>query len=152
MTDTEPFPGLDVLLVEDNEDDVELVRRLLARSGLNARLHVATDIDEARQLLLDRVRPNAELQRVVLLDLELASADGRDILRWMQTQPKLGSLNAVVLTSSSEYHRINECLELGCRMYLLKPLDLADIANIVWGLRMHWQDETTSNDRTLEAA
>ncbi len=152
MAVAEPFPGLDVLLVEDNEDDVEIVRRLLARSGLPARLEVATDADEARALLLDRVRFNASLQRVVLLDLQLPSEDGRDILRWMQTQPKLSALHAVVLTSSADFDHINECLELGCRMYLLKPLDIADIANIVWGIRRHWQNGSGSGRPYLRAA
>ena len=138
MTATEPLVGLDVILIEDNEDDVELVRRLLARSGLSARLHVAMDADQARELLLGCGASNNYEQRVVLLDLQLPSEDGREILRWMRTEPKLGSLHAVVVTSSSEHERISECLELGCRMYLLKPIDIADVANIVWGIRRLW--------------
>jgi CheY-like chemotaxis protein len=129
---------LDVLLVEDNEDDVEQVRRLFARSAIEARLTVARDFCEARLLLARLGRSGRKRRSVVMLDLRLSPDDGRDILRWIKREPRLRSLPVVMLTSSPDTDHIEECFELGSEMYLIKPIDAADIANVVWGMQNFW--------------
>ena len=144
MIDPRPLPSLDIILVEDNEDDVEQVKRVLARSGLDARLLIALDGQEARDVLSRAKRASEapaegpQRSRLVLLDLQLPQADGRELLRWMKAEPALRSVPVVVLTGSAAQEPIRECLELGCQMYLLKPIDIADIANIVWGVGRFW--------------
>ena len=87
MSDLQQLPSLDIILVEDNEDDVEQVRRVLARSGLDARLLIAMDGQEARDVLSRAKRASEapaegpQRSRLVLLDLQLPQADGRELLR-----------------------------------------------------------------------
>ena len=144
MVDPQLLPALDIILVEDNEDDVEQVRRVLARSGLDARLLIAMDGQEARDVLSKAKRASeapgkgTQRYRLVLLDLHLPQVDGRDLLRWMKAEPALRSVPVVVLTGSAAQELIRECMELGCQMYLLKPIDIADIANIVWSIARFW--------------
>ena len=144
MVDPQLLPALDIILVEDNEDDVEQVRRVLARSGLDARLLIAMDGQEARDVLSKAKRASeapgkgTQRYRLVLLDLHLPQVDGRDLLRWMKAEPALRSVPVVVLTGSAAQELIRECMELGCQMYILKPIDIADIANIVWGVGRFW--------------
>jgi CheY-like chemotaxis protein len=134
---TAPQPGpLEILLVEDNDDDVEAVRRILARSGIASELHWARDGEEALAFLARR--RHAARVGLVLLDLFLPRMDGLDILRAIRGDWTLAAIPVVVLTGSAGDTAIRECLELGSKMYLLKPLDVADVANILQGVRRYW--------------
>ena len=134
---------LDVLLVEDNDDDVEAVRRVFARMGLEARLRVARDGQEGLDLLFgdDRARLGVDSTSrlpVVLLDLSLPRIGGLDLLRCMKADPGLRAVPTVVLSGSAEPERMWECLHTGCNLYVLKPMNIADVANIVSGAQRYW--------------
>src|SRR3990172_6688540 len=89
--------AIPVLLVEDNEIDVEITKRVLAASGLNVRLAVARDGNEALDVLFGetgRGSPAAEETqppRLIMLDLGLPGIDGREVLRRIKNDPGLRS-------------------------------------------------------------
>ena len=62
---------LSVLLVEDNEIDAEITRRVITGSAIDVSLQVARDGEEALQVLLQQERP-----KLILLDLRLPGMDG----------------------------------------------------------------------------
>src|SRR5437868_2030655 len=92
-----------ILLVEDKEDDIVLIRRALAKAGVVNPLQVVRDGDEAIEYLAGerkyRNREEYPLPQLVLLDLKLPGMDGFEVLRWIRGQPGLSSLRVVVLTS-----------------------------------------------------
>ncbi len=114
-----------ILLVEDNPDDVFLMRRALSKSGLDVPVHVATD----GQAAVDYLRgagPYADREKfpvpfVTFLDLKLPYMDGFEVLEWIREHPVLQDLNVVILTSSGEDRDSRRAQQLGVIAYLVKP-------------------------------
>ncbi len=114
-----------ILLIEDNEDDVFLMRRALKKSGLAWSMQVATD----GQIALDYLagagafadRTQFPIPALVFLDLKLPYMDGFDVLAWIRSQPALAEIPVVILTSSPEERDQKRATELGARAYLIKP-------------------------------
>ncbi len=142
-TEREPSDVLHVLLVEDNELDVEIAKQVFARSGAAAYLHVVRDGPEAVDFLYrHRYRGNrfraSPLPDVVLLDLNLPTGNGIDILRQMKADPRLRTIPVVVLTGNRGEKVLRESMELGTNLYLLKPMAIADVMNMVAGVQKYW--------------
>src|SRR5882762_3580856 len=106
-----------ILVVEDRQDDVILIRRALAQAKVPNPVHVVGDGEEAQAYLLgtgqysDRSR--FPLPDLVLLDLKLPKMDGFELLRWIRSQQDLKALRIVVLTSSQATYDINRAYEMG---------------------------------------
>jgi CheY-like chemotaxis protein len=128
-----------ILFIEDNDDDVEMVKRTLGRSGVPARLRLVRDAAEAMQTLRATARDDPDGQMVVLLDLLLPAAHGLDVIEAIRTDERLADTPIVVLTGSSDVGLLRRCMELGTNMYLLKPLNVADVMNILVGVRRYWR-------------
>ncbi len=137
MTDTTP-----ILLVEDNADDVTLVRRAFHRAGVTTPLAVVGDGDTAVAYLAGEDgwgdRGRHPLPRLVLLDLKLPRRSGLEVLAWVRTQPQLGGLVVVVLTSSSESRDLEQAYALGANSFLVKPVEFDRLLQMVKALDLYW--------------
>ena len=120
--EVEKFP---VLVVEDSEDDVFILRRAFKESQLANPLHVVEDGQQAIDYLSGMGefanRDEFPMPFLVLLDLKLPLKDGLEILEWIQKQPFAEDLHVVVLTSSAEERDVTKAYHLGARSYLTKP-------------------------------
>jgi CheY-like chemotaxis protein len=114
-----------VLLIEDNADDVFLMRRALKKSGLTWSMQVVTDGQEALNFLAGSGkyadRAQFPVPSLVFLDLKLPYVPGFDVLAWMQKHPTLRCIPVVVLTSSPEERDQRWARDLGARGYFTKP-------------------------------
>src|SRR5215469_1548664 len=92
------------LLVEDNEDDVMLIKRAFAKSGISNPMYIVRNGLEAMQFLDGAGRFTDRLcfplPKVVLLDLKMPKVDGFEVLDWIRHRPPMRGLRVVVLTSS----------------------------------------------------
>jgi CheY-like chemotaxis protein len=131
-----------ILLVEDDENDVLLVQRAFRKAGVANPLRVLGDGDAAVAYLSGegvyadrRVHP---LPGLLLLDLKLPRRSGLEVLGWLRQQRGLGRLITVVLTSSRESSDVNRAYELGANSYLVKPVLLGDLVEMVKRLDLYW--------------
>jgi CheY-like chemotaxis protein len=114
-----------ILLVEDNEEDVFLLRRALRKAAVSCSLQVATDGEEAIDYLAgkgtftDRSRHPAP--SLVLLDLKLPYVNGFEVLAWIATQRACKDLRVIILTSSGEEPDRAKAEQFGIQEYFLKP-------------------------------
>jgi chemotaxis family two-component system response regulator Rcp1 len=130
---------IDILLVEDNDGDIRLMREILAEINPTARLHVVTDGAEAMDFLryqgryLDAPRPS-----VILLDLNLPKLHGREVLARVKANPHLQTIPVIVLTSSEEESDIASSYQLMANSYLRKPGNLDQWEQMVISLNGFW--------------
>lgn len=124
-----------ILVVEDNEDDVFLMKRILKAAGVTLPIRVAEDGQAAMDYLASREN---SLPAVVFLDLKLPLMSGHEVLAWIRKQQHLEGLVVVVVTSSDEPSDVRRSYSLGANSYLMKPLtsqqflDLARVFNWAW--------------------
>jgi CheY-like chemotaxis protein len=124
-----------VLLVEDNETDVFVIREVLKRSGLNYQLRVARDGQDALRFLdemaKDEKSPGPAL---VLLDLNIPKVPGLEVLRRLRSRPQFNRTPVVVVSSSDSESDRDTARRLGAEVYFRKPQDLAaymDLAGVI---------------------
>jgi len=131
-----------ILLVEDNGDDVVLVRRAFRRAGVATRLEVVGDGDAALEYLQGigtyADRDAWPLPKLMLLDLKLPRRSGLEVLQWLQDRPELQPTAVVVLTSSRENTDLRRAYALGANSYLVKPVEFDDLLRMVQTLNLYW--------------
>ena len=120
-----------ILLAEDNDGDVFLVRRALEKQGLQHELTVARNGEEAIKLL-DHAGRDADFEApdLIVLDLNLPKVDGAQLLLRIRKSPLLGATPVIILTSSDSPKDRESALELGANMYFRKPTDLQSFMHL----------------------
>jgi CheY-like chemotaxis protein len=133
-----------ILLVEDNEDEVVLLRRALKMAGVTAPLVVVHDGVEAVEYLSSEGvysdRSHYPMPLLIVLDLKLPRLSGFGVLRWIREQPGLRRLPVVVLTSSNEERDVASAYDLGANSYLLKPNALVELQQLAHLVQQYWLD------------
>ncbi|BAY45420.1 two-component response regulator [Scytonema sp. HK-05] len=132
-----------ILLVEDDPNDILLTQRAFRKANLtNASLQVVTDGDSAVAYLSGEGeysdRDRYPLPVVILLDIKLPRRSGHEVLAWLKHQPELKRLLVVVLTSSNQRSDVDQAYDLGANSYLLKPIGLAALVQVVQALNLYW--------------
>ncbi len=128
-----------VLLVEDNPADADLTVETLERSKLALQVAVVDDGAKAMNYLEQRPPYEAvELPDLVLLDLNLPKADGRQVLEAMRRNPATRGTPVVVLTSSEAERDIAKSYELGANCYIVKPVGIDAFQEIVKSVEHFW--------------
>jgi two-component system, response regulator len=135
---------LRILLVEDDDDHVFLIRRALADlDDLAVSVEVAPDGERAvERLARARFEPGGRPQ-LVLLDLKMPRMDGLDLLRHLRADEAARGLPVVVLTSSERQEDREEALRLGASWFVCKPTDGRRLRSEIQQLAGHWARVTT---------
>jgi CheY-like chemotaxis protein len=114
-----------ILLVEDNPDDLFLMKRALQSARIINPLIVVETGQEAMDYLGGTGkfadRDSYPIPAAVFMDLKLPFVFGHEVLAWIRRRKEFESLVVIVLTSSNEASDLNRCYSLGANSYLVKP-------------------------------
>ena len=131
-----------ILLVEDQEEDILLIRRAFKKANFINTLQVVRDGEEAIAYLKGagkyRNRDEYPLPALVLLDLKLPRLDGLEVLKWIRGQPGLSTLRVVVLTASQRIQDVNAAYQMGANSFLVKPVEFDNFVSVVNALQGYW--------------
>ena len=115
-----------VLIAEDDEGHAILVQQTLRDAGLHNRIHHFTDGQAILDFLFRRgsdVQREAEQSYVLLLDIRMPKVSGIDVLRQLKAHDELRKLPVIMLTTTDDPREVTRCHELGCSVYIQKPVD-----------------------------
>lgn len=129
-------PPLNILLVEDDEVDVETVRRAFERGHIVNPLYVAGDGIEALEKLRSGEIPPQ--RRLVLLDLNMPRMNGIEFLKEVRKDPELCQTPVVVLTTSDMDRDKFAAYDLNIAGYLVKPVTFDRFCELVITLNKYW--------------
>ena len=131
-----------LLLVEDNEHDVFLMKRALGQAEIRNPLFVVSDGQQAVDYLAGNGdfndREMYPFPALVLLDLKLPFRSGHEVLAWIRNEAELNELVVVVLTSSDEPADVNQAYKLGANSYLVKPPSLGQLRDLAKSFKWYW--------------
>jgi CheY-like chemotaxis protein len=124
----EPFR---IVLVEDAEPDVFLVREALRQSGLEFELCVLEDGEKAAEFIAgldrDQTLPCPDL---LLLDLNLPRKDGEQVLARLRQSSRCAHVPVLIVTSSDSPSDKARAARLGATEYFRKPSQLDDFMKL----------------------
>lgn len=109
-----------VLLIEDDHATAQSIELMLKSEGFNV---YTTDLGE-EGIDLGKIYD----YDLILLDLNLPDMSGIDILRTIKSDPNLHRLPVVVLTTTDDQREIQRCYDLGCNVYVTKPVEYESFA------------------------
>ena len=133
---------LSVLLVEDNLDHAELVRRSFEDHRVANSFHHVADGEAAMDYLLGRgdYADAADDHRphLILLDLRLPKMDGLEVLSEIRNNEKLQALLVVILTTSTAERDVAAAYKHHANSYLVKPVDFDKFTQLMEDLGFYW--------------
>ena len=108
-----------VLLVDDNEKDIRLMRHYL--SDLQIELGVAKTGDDALKMVLK------QSWDVILLDLFLPGMSGSKICKYLKSKDATRNIQVVIITATDDLNNKIRCIELGTDDFIVKPVNREEI-------------------------
>jgi chemotaxis family two-component system response regulator Rcp1 len=135
---------LDVLLVEDNPGDARLAREAFAATDRNVHLTVASDGQEALDVITERhADGDSPPPSLVLLDLDLPGVDGRTVLRELKSDPTLMRIPVVVFSGSEDDADVERMYDFHANAYVTKPRDATGYFDTIERLSAFWFSAVT---------
>ena len=131
-----------IVLAEDDDGHATLIHRNLERAGLVngfARLkdgQEALDFVRGEGAYTGRTPPNNVL---LLLDINMPRVDGVEVLRRLKADPRTAAVPVIMLTTTDDPREIERCYQLGCSVYVTKPVEYADFIEAIKRLGLFLQ-------------
>ena len=128
-----PMPqAVNIVMIEDDEGHARLIEKNIRRAGISNTLHHFLDGSSGLDFLFNS--PEGPVQSgpaMVLLDLNLPDMSGTDILAKIKQDPKLHKVPVVILTTTDDKAEIQRCYDLGCNVYITKPVNYDSFADAI---------------------
>jgi CheY-like chemotaxis protein len=124
-----------IILTEDDDGHASLVERNLRRAGVANGFTRLKDGQEA----LDHFHgpdactasENAASNCVLLLDINMPKVDGVEVLRRLKSDPRTATLPVIMLTTTDDPREVERCYQLGCNVYITKPVEYEPFVDAV---------------------
>jgi CheY-like chemotaxis protein len=117
-----------LLLIEDDPGHAKLIEKNVRRAGVANKIHHVADGTSALAHLFESGEATKADPRLVLLDLNLPDMSGIEILARIKADPVLKRTPVIVLTTTDDKQEIQRCYDLGCNVYITKPVEYEGFA------------------------
>jgi CheY-like chemotaxis protein len=128
-----------ILLAEDDDGHASLIERNLKRAGVSNEIARVRDGQEAldfvrREGAYSVRRPGTPL--LVLLDIKMPRVDGTGVLQALKADPATAQTPVIMLTTTDDPREVDRCYQLGCSVYVTKPVKYQEFADALSRLGM----------------
>jgi CheY-like chemotaxis protein len=121
-----------IVMIEDDEGHARLIEKNIRRAGISNSISHFTDGGTALDFLFhDANGPALNGPALVLLDLNLPDMSGTSILEKIKSDDRLRRTPVVVLTTTDDKTEIQRCYDLGCNVYITKPVNYESFADAI---------------------
>ena len=115
-----------ILLVEDDTGHARLIEKNLRRSGLNNDIVKFNNGKKVIDYLFPDTPPPSQMNKsamLMLLDLNMPVMDGVQVLEKIKSERQTKNMPIIVLTTTDDPREVEKCYELGCNVFIRKPVD-----------------------------
>jgi CheY-like chemotaxis protein len=121
-----------IVMVEDDEGHARLIEKNLRRAGIGNDLTHIENGAKAIDYFFGKEGGNTKQQQtLVLLDLNLPEIDGYEIIRRLKNDDRTKAIPIIVLTTTDNPREIDRCYELGCNVYITKPVEYENFSDAI---------------------
>jgi len=129
MTANQPVT---IVMIEDDQGHARLIEKNIRRAGINNEIRHFLDGGSALKFLYEAPEgPALNGPALILLDLNLPDMSGTDILVRLKAEGPLKRTPVVVLTTTDDKVEIQRCYDLGCNVYITKPVNYESFAQAI---------------------
>ena len=125
---------VEIIMVEDDDGHAKLIEKNIRRAGVNNAITPFANGSDAIKFLFGAdgsAVANKGRAMLILLDLNLPDMSGIDILRRIKENEHLKRSPVVVLTTTDDAVEIQRCYDLGCNVYITKPVNYESFAHAI---------------------
>ena len=123
---------VNIIMIEDDEGHARLIEKNIRRAGISNSLNHFIDGGSAIDYLFEHDDgPMKNGPALILLDLNLPDMSGTEILERVKSDPMLKKTPVVVLTTTDDKLEIQRCYDLGCNVYITKPVNYESFADAI---------------------
>lgn len=141
--------SLQILLVEDNEGDVRLIKEAFNESNIDKKFSVAKDGEDALNYLYKKGKYSECLRPdIIFLDINLPKKNGFEVLEKIKNDPDLKRIPVIMLSSSSSEDHIHKSYDLSANCYVTKPVDFDEYTEVVKTIEDFWFDKAKLPQQT----
>jgi CheY-like chemotaxis protein len=123
-----------VLIIDDNDDEVLIARRILAKTGLKIRTEVASSGKAGIELL----EGEGTLPSLIMIDLKMPGMSGVETLRRIRADKRFAGIPVIIATNSSLSSDRQEAIDAGADVFLQKAFDIEEYRREVTRLTKCW--------------
>ena len=119
-----------IVMIEDDHGHAKLIEKNIRRANIsNEIVHFDSGQPALDYLFSEEIRANGPM--LILLDLNLPDMQGTDILAEVKKDDRLKRAPVVVLTTTDDKTEIQRCYDLGCNVYITKPVDYESFSGAI---------------------
>jgi len=115
-----------LILAEDDEGHAALIKKNLVRTGFKNQIIHLKDGQEVLDFFFMKGEGSHRIKGksyLLLLDIRMPKVDGVEVLRQLKEDPNLSKIPVIMVTTTDDPQEINHCHELGCSIYVTKPVE-----------------------------
>jgi len=132
-----------VLLVEDDLNEIFLVKRAFKLAQVKNPLQIVTDGQEALLYLKGEGkyadRAHYPLPKLMVMDIKMPRKTGFEVLEWVKNGGRpLRRIPIVIVSSSDNPDDINRAYELGANAYMVKPVEFQAVEHLFQSITQYW--------------
>lgn len=120
-----------ILIAESDDDHFELIRKNLLQPETKNELIRFTDGQLLIEFLFNQIQKDSPRTYVLLMDVNLPTLDGVEVLEKIKKDENLKKLPVVILTARDDKNTIEQCNYFGSSTYVVKPKEKHDFAETV---------------------
>jgi CheY-like chemotaxis protein len=125
----EPFK---IVMIEDDDGHALLIRKNLERAGIaNELLHMPDGAAAIEFFFGEGSQKHKHDKTLILLDLNLPKVDGYEILRRLKEHEPTRAIPIIVLTTTDNPREVDRCYEMGCNVYITKPVEYDNFSDAI---------------------
>ena len=124
--------SVSIVMIEDDAGHARLIEKNIRRAGISNDInHFEDGTSALKYLFHDPSGPAHNGPALVLLDLNLPDMSGTSILEKIKQDERLHRTPVVVLTTTDDKVEIQRCYDLGCNVYITKPVNYESFADAI---------------------
>lgn len=137
----EEYRVMIILIAEDDDGHAELIQEGLREAGVYNKILRFSNGEALWQFLISTAPSAREKNQgyLLLLDINMPRIDGVEILRRMKSDAVLKDIPVIMLTTTDDPREVEQCYQLGCSVYITKPIDFSKFAETLHRLGLFVQ-------------
>ena len=131
-----------LLLVDDNEDDLLLMKRKFKSQDIDCNLFIVNDGEDALDYLYHKGKYSDKKKfpkpKLIILDIRMPKVGGIEVLRAVKSDDALKGIPIVMFTTSEMTEDVMDSNLLGCDHYVAKQVAFSDFENMLEPIVRHY--------------